>query len=104
MRFQLVFSHRLPEVVENMGRVGNRLRMGPGLEFIPQGIHVGVRADAGVAEQVPGATQRRAPLHDEVAPAGAALLQMAGRADPGNSRTDDQYVEVLICHGLPPLE
>ena len=49
-------------VVEDRGAVGDRLRLGPGPEAVAERVHVGVGADPGVAEEVPGAADRpRAP-------------------------------------------
>ena len=51
-----------PDVVEDRGAVGDRLRLGPRLEAEAERVHVGVRADARVAEEVPGAAEvARAP-------------------------------------------
>ena len=53
----------------------------PGPPAVAEGVHVGVRADAGVAEQVPGAAAGVARLeHREAAVAGARLR--AGRPAP----------------------
>ena len=77
------------------GPVGDRLRLRPGPERVAEREHVGVRADARVAEQVPGAADRLARLEDRVALAGALGLQVVGGADAGEAGADDQDVEVL---------
>src|SRR5262249_55667942 len=75
--------------------VGDRLGVLPGPERVPQRVHIGIRADARIAEQVPGPADRFASLEDRVGLAGATALQMAGRSDPRQAGADDQNVEVL---------
>ncbi len=94
-----VLARGLAHVVEDLVAVGDRLHVGPRLEAIAQRVHVGVRADPGVAEEVPGPAQVLARLEDRVALAGAALVEVVGGADPGDSGADDQHVEML--DGLP---
>src|SRR3712207_8761366 len=48
-------------------RVGDRLLVPPRLELVAERVQVGVRPDAGVAEQVPGAARRLAGLQDREA-------------------------------------
>src|SRR3546814_6349687 len=55
-------------------------------------VHVAVRADAGIAEQVPGAAQIGAALDERKAAVGAVHLQMHRHADARNARADDQHV------------
>src|SRR5688572_5909107 len=98
----LVYAVRrcgLPQILENRRAVGNRLRLRPRLERIAEREHVGIGTDAGIAKQIPRAAQVRAAFEDRVGPARAALLQVAAGADTGNSRADDQDVEVLGGHG-----
>src|SRR5688572_15522755 len=89
----------LPQILEDRRPVGDRLRLRPRLERVAERVHVGVGADAGIAEQVPGAAEVRAAFEDGVGPVRAALLQVAAGADAGNSGTDDEDVEVLSGHG-----
>ena len=90
-----VLGGGLTHIVQNVRPVGDRLRLGPRLERIAEREHVGIGADAGIAEQVPGAADAVAPLEDRVAFAGAFLLQMIARADAGQPGSDDQDVEML---------
>ena len=57
-----------------------------------------VGADAGIAEQVPGAADAVAALENGEALAGALLLQVIARADAGQPGADDQDVEMFCCH------
>ena len=54
----------LANVIQNVGPVGDRLRLRPRLERVAEREHVRVGADAGIAEQVPGAADAVAPLED----------------------------------------
>jgi hypothetical protein len=82
-------------VVEDGRAVGNGARASPGPEGVAQRVHVGVAADAGVAEQVPGAAQAVTPLKDAHTKARAALLQVHGSANAGQAGTDDQDIKVF---------
>ena len=57
-------------------------------------MHVGVGADPGVAEEVPGSADGVARLEDGVARPGALGLQVVAGADPREPRTHDEDVEV----------
>src|SRR5690606_26226574 len=50
------------DIGEDRRAVGDRLRLHPGPEAVAERVHVGVRADARVAEEVPGAADRVARL------------------------------------------
>src|SRR4030095_6309945 len=67
----------------------------PWPEGVAQRVHVGVRADAGIAEQIPGPAARPARLDDGVALARALVLQVPGGADTRQARAHDQDVEVF---------
>ncbi len=97
-----VIDGGLAHVIQNPRPVGDRLRLDPRLERIAEREHVGVGADAGIAEQVPGAADAIAALEDGVALAGTLLLQMIARADAGKAGAYDEDVEVFGWHhGLP---
>src|SRR5262245_30999035 len=73
------------------------------MKRIAQREHVGVRANAGKPEQVPGAANLVARLENDVALARASRLQTIPRTDAGEARTDDNNIEVFDGHGwLPP--
>ena len=86
---------RLADVFQDGGAVGDRLGLGPGAERVAEGIHVGVGAHAGVAEQIPGAAAAVARFEDEEGFARVAHGQMAPGADAGQASADDQDVEML---------
>ena len=52
------------EVGEDLVAVGDRVVAGPRLELVAERVQVRVRADAWVAEQVPGPADRVARLED----------------------------------------
>ena len=83
------------QVVEDRRPVGQRAVAGPGPPAEAEREHVGVRADAGVPEQVPGAAAGLARLEHRDALGGQVLAQLAGRADAGQPGADDQDVDVL---------
>ena len=58
----------------------------PRPERVPEGEHVGVRADPGVAEEVPCAAQGLATLEDDVGPPRALLLEPPRRPDRRTTR------------------
>src|SRR6185436_12271037 len=80
----------LADVIQNVGSVGDRLRLGPRLERVAKREHVRVGADAGIAKQVPGAADAVAPLEDDIALARALLLQVIARANAGKPGADDE--------------
>src|SRR5437773_397118 len=90
-----VLAGGLAHVVEDRGTVGDRLRVFPGTKRVPQRVHVRVRADARIPEQVPRAADAAACLEDRVRLAGAAGLQVPAGADAGQAGPDDEYVDAL---------
>src|SRR6185437_620293 len=92
-----VLGRGLAHIVQDARPVGDRLRFGPRLERIAEREHVRVGADAGIAKQVPGAANAIAALENDVALAGAFLLQMKARADAGQAGADDEDVEMFRC-------
>src|SRR5579883_3495081 len=99
------------EVGEDRGAVGDGARIRPRPEGIPERVHVGIGADAGIAEEVPGPAQRLARLEDHVAAVGTLGLQMIARGDARDARADDHDVDVFdctdrhdgsLCHVRPP--
>ncbi len=93
-----ILFDRLLEVVHDRRSVGDRLAVLPRLEVEAERIHVTVRANAGITEQVPGAAERLARLQDQVALAGTLVGQVPCRADAGNAGPDDQDVNALTVH------
>jgi hypothetical protein len=90
-----VLASGVDDVAADRGPVGDRLRVGPRPEGVAEGEHVGVRPDARVAEQVPGAADRVPRLEDGEALVGALLAQVAGGTDTGETGPHDEDVEVF---------
>src|SRR2546426_8013169 len=93
-----MLSRRLAKILENRPPVGDGFGTFPGLEGVSQGVHVGVRANAGIAEEVPGTADVVSRLEDGVRPTGTARLQVIARADAGNPGTGDEHVKVFARH------
>ena len=85
----------LADVAEDRRAVGQRLVALPGTEPVAQRVHVGVRAHARVAEEIPGAATGLARLEDRVAATRDVGGEVAGRADPGEPCPHDQDVDVV---------
>ncbi len=96
-----VLGGGLADVIQDPRPVRDRLGLWPRLERIAQREHVGVGTDAGIAKQIPGAADAIAALEDDVALAGAFLLQMKARADAGEAGADDENVEMFDLHDTP---
>src|SRR3954470_19235661 len=97
-----VLGRRVLNVFQDLLPVGDRLWVRPRLERIAERVHVTVGADAGIAEQVPGATDGAAALQDREALARTFVLEMIGGGDAGQPGTDDQYVDMLCGHEFFP--
>ena len=92
----------LAHIAEDVGTVGDRLVALPGAEREAQRRHVRIGADTGVAEQIPRPADRVARLEDRVAQLGIAGLDAVARIDAGESRADDQHVDMLGSGVLRP--
>jgi hypothetical protein len=86
---------RVADVVEDRRAVGDRLRVLPRPEREAERVHVGVRPDPRIAEQIPGAAHAIARLEDRVRAPRAALLQVVTGRDPGDPRPHHQHVDVF---------
>src|SRR4029077_21278539 len=69
-----VLGRCLPHVLQDLAASGYRFRLLPGPERVAEGEHVGVRADAGEPEQLPGAAAGATCLEDRVRSAGHVRL------------------------------
>src|SRR5215831_18627687 len=94
-----VFGRGLAHVIENARPVRDGLRLGPWLEGIAEREHVAVRADAGIAEQVPGPADALPPLENDKILGRAFVLKVIARRDAGQTGADDQDVEMLALKG-----
>ena len=92
---EVVLLDGLAQVGQDLVGARNRVVARPGLELVAEGVEVGVGADAGVAEEVPGAPDGVATLEDREGLLRQAGLQVIRRADPGDAGADDQDVEVV---------
>ena len=90
-----VLVGRPAHVTQDRGAVGDRLRSAPGRERVAERVHVGVRADPGIAEQVPGAADRVTRLEQREAAIRCITAQVTRGADPRQTGADDQDIEML---------
>ena len=92
------------DVVEDVAARGDGALVLPRLEGVGERVHVGVGANTGVTEQIPGAAERRAAFEDRVLEVGHALGEAVTRADSGEAGADDDDVEHLgggfVGHGV----
>ena len=93
---------RLADVVEDGGPVGDGLGVAPGAEPVTERVHVRVRPDAGIAEQVPCAAHRVSPLKDGETLPRVPLPQVAGGANPGETGAHDHNVEMFHAQSFDP--
>ena len=77
----------------------DRLLARPGSEREAERVHVRVRSDPGIAEQVPGAADRVARLEDRIGLSRALRLHPVGRIDTRQPGTDDQDVVMRLRGG-----
>ena len=94
-----VLAGGFANVVEDGGAVGDGLGFFPRAERVAEGEHVGVGANAGIAEEIPGAADGVSGLEDGVGLAGASGLQAVGGSDSGEAGAYDNDVKVLGGHG-----
>src|SRR5690554_8122849 len=103
------FLSRFFYIAFDIRPVGYGLAPGPGLVRIAEGIHVRIRADTGVAKQIPGTAYCLAPLKDQIALVRTAPCQRPGHPYPGQTGTYDDYIEgsrlkvfLLLMHAGSP--
>src|SRR5690348_8839300 len=101
-----VFRRRLADVLQDGWAIRDGFRLAPGAEAIAQRMHIGVGADAWIAEQVPRAANRVPAFEDGVGLCRAARLQIIRRGDAGYPRSNDQDINVFgaVHHTLRPLQ
>lgn len=93
------FARGFAKVGQDRGPVHDGPGAFPRTERVAEREHVGIGADAGKAEKVPGATHLRARFKDYISFARTAGLQTVARSDAGETGTDDHDIEVLHGHG-----
>ncbi len=90
-----VFGCGLTQIGQDFVGGGDGVVVAPRLELVTEGVQIGVRADAGVAEQIPGAAGGAAGLQDGVGLVRVLFLQVVGGTDAGNAGADDEYIDML---------
>src|SRR5579871_60033 len=88
-------ARRVFDVAQDRRTVGDRFRTRPGPEAIAHRVHVGIRTDSRIAEEIPGAADRAAPFEDRKALLRAFLREVPGRTDPGKPGTHDQDIHMI---------
>jgi hypothetical protein len=96
----LVLVGSFVDVAADVLTVGDRIAVRPRLERVAEGVHVRVRADARIAEQVPGAAGGLTRLEDRVRLARAHRLQAVRGPDAGQTCADEQHVYVVVHRNL----
>ena len=91
-----MFGCGLAQVREDLLGASNRLVAGPRLERVAEGVEVRVRADAGIAKEVPRAAARVARFEDGVRERRVLALQVVRGADAGKSGADDEHVDLFV--------
>ena len=91
---QIIVFDDLVQVVEDLVRIGDGIVGSPGLELIAEGVQVGVRPDARVAEQVPGAADGGTAVDDGKTSARLLGHQVVAQPDSGDPGADDQHIDV----------
>jgi hypothetical protein len=87
-----VFVRRVLDVLANGFAICNRFVIDPWFKGIAQRVHVGVGANAGVLEQIPGAAYGFAGFQNAPTGLGAMHLQMPGRANARKTSTHNEHI------------
>jgi hypothetical protein len=90
---------RYPDVAQDGRPVGDRLALLPRAEGVAERVHVGIRADAGVAEQVPGAAARSRPSRMTKLLRGLRVRRWCAAPMPDRPGADDQHVDMVRRSG-----
>ena len=96
---EVVLGDRFLEILEDLLAVGDRVVARPRLERVRERMQVGVRANAGIPEQVPRAADGVPRLDDRERLVRQLRLEVVGRADPGNAGADDEDLDVSVRVG-----
>ena len=104
VRSDAIFIGGFMDIFVDRRAVRNRLCLGPGFEPVTQRVHVRIRADAGIAEQVPGSAHIGALFDYRKALVRALHGQMGRRRNAGKPRPDNQDIKfstMLFCRHRP---
>ncbi len=101
---EVVLGDRLVQVAEDRVAAGDVLVLLPGPEGVAEGVHVRVRADARIAEEIPRPPDGLAPLEDGEGLLRVLPAQVAAHADAADASAHDQDVEVFqSSHPFPAV-
>ena len=89
------FGGGVADVIQDRGTIGDGLGVAPRAKAIAERVHIGVGANAGIAEKIPRATDRVAPFEYDEALVGAVHLQMTRSTNSRQPRAHDYDVHVL---------
>ena len=98
MRGHAIFLGGFLHIALDRGAVGQDLGLAPGPELVAKGRHVRIRADARIAEQIPGAADGLAPLQHRVGLALELAGDVAGSADAGQAGANNQNIKIMTGH------
>ena len=89
----LPFIRGALDVTQDIWAIGNGFALFPRHKVVAQGVHIRIRAHAGVAKKVPSASYRLPRLHNRPAFARAVCLQMPRCANARQPCANDQDVK-----------
>ena len=76
-----VFARGLAQVIQDRWTISDRLRFLPRFEAVTKCVHVTVRANTRITEEIPSATHAGTTFQDRVTTVGTLLLQVIGHAN-----------------------
>jgi hypothetical protein len=91
----------LADIVEDRRAVRDRLRLPPRPEGVAQGVHVRVRADPRIPEQIPCPADAVPRLKDRVGLIRAVGPQVVTGADARQAGPNDQHIDMFQGHLRP---
>src|SRR5689334_2170558 len=89
------FDSSVADVIQDCGTIGDGLGVTPRAKAIAEREHIGVRANAWVAKEIPRATARFASFEYDEALVGAVHPEMTRSANPRQPGAHDYHVHVL---------
>src|SRR5690554_3782504 len=93
-----VLARRLFDVLANRMPIRDRFLSRPRFEGVAERVHIGIRADAGIAEEIPRSADPLARLKDHEGASRAIFREMIRGADAGEPGADDQDIEFVLFH------
>ena len=98
-----IFLSGFMDIFVNGWAICDRLFMQPWFEAISQSVHVGVRPDTGITEQIPRTTHIGALLNNGVALVRALHCEVRRSANAGQSRSNNQNIYCRLSLRHMPL-